>query len=396
MPAGPICISTADFSISGILFKTRLRSRCNFAFSLLISHKNMTSIRSIASICLFTGLLAGCSGISQKPEEIVRSVKVETVVPADSLLEKSFPGIITGGGEINLAFRVAGPIAQIAVKEGDYVRAGQLIARIDPRDYEVQLQAAQAQYDQVKAEAGRVTELHNRQSVTGNDYDKAVAGERMVTAKLKNAKDQLNDTRLLAPSQGYIQKINFSVNELIDAGMPLATLLDAGQFRVETDIPASLYLRRDEIVSYTGIQPNLPENQFELKLLSFSKKASHNQLYKLQLAMDAEARSKLAAGMDIEVKILQKISEGSQLCVSLSALFSRDGKTYVWIYQPGTQTVTSREVSTGKLTGDGRIRISGGLKPEEQVVVAGVSQLGENQKVVPLEPVSETNAGGML
>lgn len=356
----------------------------------------MTSIRSIVSLCLLSGLLAGCSGISQKPEEIVRSVKIETVVRADSLLEKSFPGIITGGGEINLAFRVAGPIAQIAVKEGDYVRAGQLIARIDPRDYEVQLQAAQAQYDQVKAEAGRVTELHNRQSVTGNDYDKAIAGERMVTAKLKNAKDQLSDTRLLAPSQGYIQKINFSVNELIDAGIPLVTLLDAGQFQVETDIPASLYLRRDEIVSFTGIQPNLPENQFKLKLLSYSKKASHNQLYKLQLAMDAEARAKLAAGMDIEVKIQQKSIEVSQLCVSLSALFNRDGKTYVWIYQPGTQTVTSRIVSTGKLTGDGRISISSGLKPGEQVVVAGVSLLSENQKVVPVEPVSETNAGGML
>ncbi len=67
----------------------------------------MTSIRSIVSLCLLSGLLAGCSGISQKPEEIVRSVKIETVVRADSLLEKSFPGIITGGGEINLAFRVA-------------------------------------------------------------------------------------------------------------------------------------------------------------------------------------------------------------------------------------------------------------------------------------------------
>ena len=58
--------------------------------------------------------------------------------------------------------------------------------------------------------------------------------------------------------------------------------------------------------------------------------------------------------------------------------------------------MTSRIVSTGKLTGDGRISISSGLKLGEQVVVAGVSLLSENQKVVPVEPVSETNAGGML
>jgi hypothetical protein len=58
--------------------------------------------------------------------------------------------------------------------------------------------------------------------------------------------------------------------------------------------------------------------------------------------------------------------------------------------------VQKREVVTGQLTGDGRIRISGGLEGNEQVVVAGVNSLNENDKVEPLEPVSETNVGGQL
>ena len=258
------------------------------------------------------------------------------------------------------------------------------------------MQVAQAQYDQVSAEAGRVVELHNRQSVAGNDYDKAVAGEKMVAAQLKNAKDQLNDTRLLSPVSGYIQKVNFMENELVDAGMPLATLIDVGHYQVEVDIPVSLYIERDAIVSFAGIQPAVSGEQFPLQLLSYSKKASNNQLYKLQLRLIPESQPKLAPGMDIEVNISLRSGVEPMACVPLNALFNDGGKTFVWVYEPADGTVKKREVVTGKLTGDGRIRIVQGLQTDEKIVVAGVNQLNDNQKVEPIEPVSETNIGGLM
>jgi RND family efflux transporter MFP subunit len=270
------------------------------------------------------------------------------------------------------------------------------VAQIDRRDYEVQMQVAQAQYDQVSAEAGRVVELHNRQSVTGNDYDKAVAGEKMVAAQLKNAQDQLNDTRLLSPVSGYIQKVNFMENELVDAGMPLATLIDVGHYQVEVDIPVSLYIERDAIVSFAGIQPAVSGEQFPLQLLSYSKKASNNQLYKLQLRLNPASQPKLAPGMDIEVNISLRSGVEPMVCVPLNALFNDGGKTFVWVYEPADGTVKKREVVTGKLTGDGRIRIVQGLQTDEKIVVAGVNQLNDNQKVEPIEPVSETNIGGLM
>jgi RND family efflux transporter MFP subunit len=189
-------------------------------------------------------LLAGCAGNNNGQTEIIRKVKIEPVQQADSLQVKQYSGIIKEAAEVNLAFRVAGPIQKILVKKGDYVRAGQVVAQMDTRDYEVQLAAAQAQYEQVKAEADRVIELHNRQSIAGNDYDKAVSGLKMVEAQLKNAKDQMNDTKLTAPVSGYIQKINFLENELVDAGMPVASLIDVRHYQVEVEIPVSLYVDR--------------------------------------------------------------------------------------------------------------------------------------------------------
>ncbi len=344
-------------------------------------------------LCLI--LIAGCANNNSVQTEIIRKVKVETVCKADSVQLRTYSGIVKEAAEVNLAFRVAGPIQKILVKEGDYVRAGQVVAQMDTRDYEVQLAAVQAQYDQVKAEADRVVELHSRESVAGNQYDKAVSGLKMVEAHLKNARDQLNDTKLTAPVSGYIQKINFLENELIDAGMPVASMIDMGYYQVELEIPVSIYVNRNDIISFSAVQPSISEEPFPLNLLNYSKKASSNQLYKLQLRINPASQPKLSPGMDLQVQILMKGNDESLTCLPLSALFREKGKTFVWVYQ-NNGTVKKREVETGNLTGDGRIRISEGLKTDELVVVAGVNNLTENQKVDLLKPASETNVGGLL
>lgn len=347
-------------------------------------------------LTMLTVFLWACSSQSAGDQPIVRKVKTEKVALADTLEVRSISGIISEAAEINLAFRVAGSISRIAVKEGDYVRAGQVIALMDTRDYELQLRAAQAQYDQVKAEAERVIELFNRQSVSPNDHDKAVSGLRMVEAQLKRAKDQLNDTRLLAPASGYIQKVNFRQNELIDAGMPVATLIDVSQYHINVDIPLALFIRRNEIISFSAVQPLMAEKTFPLSLMGISRKAGQNQLFRLQLALDSENRANLAPGMDVIVNIVLRSPGKPHTSLPLSALLKSDNMTLVWVYDSATKRVNQRQVTTGNLLGNGRIRIETGLEPGEQVVVAGVSLLDENDLAEPIEQVSETNIGGLL
>ncbi len=219
----------------------------------------MKPIKNSTILLFILALLWGCVSNNSEQNKIMRMVKIESVQQADSLTVKSYSGIIKGANELNLSFRVAGPIQKILVKEGDYVKQGQLLAQMDTRDYEVQLQAAEAQYEQVKGEADRVIELYKRESITENDYDKAVSGLKMMRAKLKNAKDQMDDTQLRAPVSGYIQKVNFIENELIDAGMPVFSIIDVGYYQVEVEIPVSLYIERASILSFSGFQPTVSD-----------------------------------------------------------------------------------------------------------------------------------------
>ncbi|MEZ5070993.1 MAG: efflux RND transporter periplasmic adaptor subunit [Bacteroidales bacterium] len=129
--------------------------------------------------------------------------------------------MIREAGEMKLSFRVAGPVPRVYVREGEYVKQGQVIAEMDPRDYELQKAAVEAQVEQLRSEYGRIEELWKRSSVAENDYEKMKAGVEMAESKLRNASDQLQDTRLLAPFSGYIARVHIREGDVVNYGTPL-------------------------------------------------------------------------------------------------------------------------------------------------------------------------------
>ena len=127
------------------------------------------------------GIILGFSACrsSETNEKQVLMVKTETVKNYENELQVTYPGRVKAAADVDLAFRVAGPIIRIPVQVGSFVRKGEVIAEIDPRDYELQYKATEAEYKQIKSEAERVIELYNRKSVPENDYDKAVYGSAL-------------------------------------------------------------------------------------------------------------------------------------------------------------------------------------------------------------------------
>jgi RND family efflux transporter MFP subunit len=350
----------------------------------------------LRSILIFTLFVSSCKNQPADNNDIIRKVKVEKVSHVTEILKKDFSGILEESREVNLAFRVAGPIQYIYIKEGSFVKAGELIAEIDSRDYQVQVDVAQAQYDQVSAETKRVKELYNRKSIADKDYEKAISGEKLITAQLKHANDQLKDTKLFAPFSGYIQEINFEEGEMINTGMPFASLIDLNKLRIEVDIPSSLFVLKNDFVSFTCKKSGPDSEELPLKLVSYNVKANANQLYKLFFQVDPKLDKELKPGMSIQVFIRYKNSVKAALSVPLNAVFYENDNNYVWIYNPNDSIVIKTEIETGGFAPDGNLRVLSGLTGQEIIVVAGVNVLKEEQKVIPIKPVTETNVGGLL
>ena len=334
------------------------------------------------------------SGNSGGETGYVKMVKTARAERVPLKKEMQFPGIMEADQEINLAFRVAGPILKYHVKEGDNVSKGALLVEMDPRDYEVQKLAVETQVKQLQSEYNRIKELNDRESVADNDFEKMKAGKELAEAKLKNAVDQLKDTRLYAPFSGFITKVNYDNGELIDRGMPVVTMIATNQLKVEINVPASLYLQKDQITKIEGTQEDLPGETYPLVLYADAKKANSSGLYTLYLAYNGTKDSRLTTGMNISVNVFVNSSDTSLVSIPAQALFERDGNTCVWVVVDST--VTARPVEAETLMYQGNIHVRNGLQPGEEVVTGGLNLLSEGEKVKVVQPVSKSNVGNLL
>lgn len=356
---------------------------------------NRSYLLSLFSIMMLL-TLSSCGGNKKEQSDPV-NVRLFTVEDAGNASRREFPGRVKAAEEVNMAFKVSGSISRIFVNEGDYVRKGQVIAQIDPRDYQVQYDATYAEYLKVKAEAERVIALYGDSVATADAYDKARYGLRQITAKYDNARNQLADTRIYAPFNGRVQKRFFDPPTVIGAGMPVLSLISEGQLEIEINIPASLNVERNSNDSFSAAFDFLPDQKVSLTPLSVSPKANANQLFTMRLAIPGGLNPRPAPGMTAMVTMLsQDPNADSHVEIPSSAILYKSGKAFVWIFDKKSSTISRREVSADQLHSNGNVVISAGLQGGEQVVLDGVHKLSDHQKVHPLDPKSNTNPGNLL
>lgn len=351
-------------------------------------------LKNVILLFFFILLLSSCHRNGNNKQAYSKLVKSLTVKEKSSVNQKQFAGIIEESEEVNLAFRVAGPIQKIHVKEGDYVRKRQLVATMDSRDYEVQRQALETQVEQLRSEYERIAELNKRKSIADNDYEKMKAGKEMAETKLKNAIDQLNDTKLYAPFSGYITKVMFEDGELVNHGTPIASLVDVSMLKVEINVPASMYINKNNITEIYCTQEDIPGKKFPLKMYANNIKANSNGLYKFYLYYKPDKKSSLLPGMNVSVVIEYSLENSQTLHVPLSAIFENENQSYVWVIE--NEKVHAVKVETNSLPENGMIGVSEGLQGGEQIVIGGLNLLQEGESVKVMPKASETNVGNIL
>lgn len=347
---------------------------------------------------LFAGLLLTACGDKKEEAKQVPYVKTTTAIGMGDNAMLTFPGKTKSVEDVNVAFRVSGPIRKVYVKEGDYVKRGQMIAEMDPRDYRVQLSATQAEYEQIKADAERVIALYNEGNTTASNYDKARYGLQQITEKLANHRNQLADTKLYAPISGYIQKRLHSDGETVSAGMPVVSMFSSADTEIEIFVPASDYAKRDQLVSAFCSFEVVPDENFPLELSSYSKEANASQLYSVRFKIASSYdRSKITPGMTTMVYVRYNTDDSDKTVkVPTRAVYRKDGKAFVFVLDEKESVVHQRSVTVGRIDLNGNIEVKDGVKTGESVVTAGVRFLQDGQKVRMLPATSDANVGGLL
>ncbi len=341
-------------------------------------------------------LFTACSH-TRREDTRLQTVKADTVVLAAGQSVLQYPGKVKAAEDASLSFRVGGTIRKIYVKDGARVRKGQLLADLDPTDYQIQLDATEAEYLQVKSEAERVMALYKDGGTTPAANDKAEYGLRQIKAKYDHHKEQLSYTRLYAPFDGYINGHLFEPHETVGAGMPVVTMIGSGRPEVEINLPAAEYIRRGQFKRYYCTLDVYPDRQYALELLHIAPKANANQLYTMRLGWKDTGGSQPSPGMNTLVTILCDTGGKVPMSVPENAVLHEDGKTSVFLYDASQRKVHKRDVTLVGLQSDGKATVtSEQIKPGDLVVSSGVHHIRDGESVTLLPAVGKTNIGGLL
>ncbi len=346
----------------------------------------------LAGMCALI-LALGCTK-ADKSDQVYTVVVTQPVGASTGAQEMSLPGVVKEAQNVKAAFKAAGQLMNVAVKEGDYVRQGQLLATLDDVDYQIGVDAIQAQYTQLKNEVARVKQLYERGSVSANEYEKAVYGLEQVEAQLRSKKNQVDYTRLYSPATGYVEDVYYHKGEMVDAGTPILALINGTNMQIEVNIPQNVYKCRDQLSDFNAM---VAGTDYNMSLLSITPKADGTQMYKMLLGFPSGADASLASGTNVTVRFALSGNEDAPQGISIpvSAIFYEGSQPCVWVVQPDN-TVTKRVLTLSSLNLNGMAGVEHGLNVQDTIVRAGVKHLHEGDHVEILDRECSTNVGEQL
>ncbi|WP_164977514.1 efflux RND transporter periplasmic adaptor subunit [Ancylomarina salipaludis] len=354
----------------------------------------------IAKMIVFTLLLSlsmlACKEKSVIKPEMIRPVKVFKVeVKPSNYLKKVFTGLVKESREVKLAFQAPGPLVNLNVDEGKFVKKGEIIAVLDERDYQVQLESANANYENAKLQAKRYSALYEKRSTSKSVHDQMQAAYKLAKAQKVAAENALKDTRIYAPFSGYVQSMFVENFEKVGAGQPIISLLDLNHLELVVALSENDFLQYKYFTKFHCKFEQFPTKTFDLDLIDIEKKPNGDNFYRMRLAINLK-NVHIVPGMVASVSTYLKTKENELQKVPSASVFSEKGKSYVWKLNCAKNCVERKEVKLNSFDSEGMISIEKGVSNGDLIVSAGVHSLKEGQKVKMLSKKTNSNIGGQL
>ncbi len=351
---------------------------------------------SIFSILAIAALAAACSKPEPAPEP-VRAVKIMTVAAAPFGSGYEFAGEVRAQSEVRLSFRVGGKIIKRQAELGQRVKAGQILAQIDPEDYKLaqdasraQLNAAATNRDLAAADFKRFAALKEQNFISGAELERREAQFKAAQAQYEQARSQLavqgnqaSYAVLTASAAGVITAVEAEPGQVVAAGAPVVRIALDGLRDVVFSVP------EDKVAAFRPGQPVKVRGWAQSTVVPATVRevsASADPVtrtYPVKVALGAEAPPPpLGATVYVlPVELSGERAQGLQVIkLPTSALRQQGNASAVWVLDKSSMTLKSQEVQIATADGNEAV-VSAGLQPGMLVVSAGVHVLSAGQKV---------------
>lgn len=356
-----------------------------------------STILKRACVLASTAALVACSKPAP-PVEPVRSVKLITVGAQPLASGAEFAGEVRARVEARLGFRVGGKITRRQAELGQRVKAGDVLAQLDPQDYQfaanaarAQVAAAQTNYDLAAADFKRFKDLREQNFISGAELERRDAALKAARAQLDQAQMQLAGqgnqaayTVLVADAAGVVTAVDAEAGQVVAAGTPVVRIALDGPRDVVFAVPED---RVAAIMpgSLVDVRPWGSSSAVKAQVREVAASADPvTRTFGVKAALDV--RQAPALGATVTVTPLALARSAVQAIKLPTSALRQDGKSAaVWVLDAASMTVRLQPVVIATADNN-EVVIAAGLEQGMQVVAAGVHVLSPGQKVAIYKP----------
>ncbi|MDR7298236.1 RND family efflux transporter MFP subunit [Pelomonas aquatica] len=354
---------------------------------------------SLSGVAVAGLLLTACSE-PPAPATAVKPVFVTTVTPANSAQTRSFTSVVRARVETELGFRTGGKVVDRLVEVGDSVKAGQVLARLDPADYQLavkaaadQVQAASVDAQQAAADEARFRRLMADGSLAAADHERQKARADAAAARLGQANRQLDLARnreayatLVAPYAGVVTTLRFERGQMVSEGQPVLSLARDGEREIVAELPED-WVGRARSLAAAAAPWNDATAQVRLVLRELSPQASaQGRTYRARYAAAPESRERVAGlplGSTMQLTLSAPHAGPATAVLPVSALVKGSGPAGVWTVNAKGSGLVFTPVQV-VANDDATVQVTG-LAPGSKVVSVGAQKLDAGTAVRAIE-----------
>ena len=336
-----------------------------------------------------TDEVSGADAQGSAEQDLAQPVTVEVsrAELRDSDRARSLAGRVEPARTVDIAFQVSGQLSDLAVDAGTRVEKGDLIAALDPVDFELALDRAQASFDLAKSEYDRALSLTERGVATDARLETNRAQQVQAEVALREAERRLAQATITAPFDAIVARIFLEEFSNVTPAAPIARLQDISEMRVRISLPeelAAMARAQPDAFRVTATFPAVPGYEATLYPRTFVTDADTTaQTYDVEFVIEGVIDPRLLSGMTANVRVTAA-AEGAQsrsVVVPVSAIDTTSrSEPSVWLYDKDSGRVYRKTIRLG-LPNDDEIVVLEGLAGDELVVSGGWWRLKENEPV---------------